>query len=217
MYSEQMAVALRKAHKVLYGTDIEILMSSGIQGEQRYQPVSYVAVADPRRYEDLIVAESIRRFPGMINYMIIIGDRLDFHVREAIEGRDHIKPITIVWSMALKVIWDKVRMLHRLHDASLPLADELLTGERIASCLPAGFEFINPPVDVSNEDIIDVMLGLEFEAHCSELALNDAQIEAGIPDYMAERVVIAKLALQCNGEGAMLHFLKRCYDLTRKV
>ncbi|GEM_PF-1959365 len=214
MFADDMAAAVRKAHIVVFGFATDIVLVSGLPAESKFGGCLYIPAGCPvEKFNDPALVEVAARVKQSVDHFIIFEDRIDRIVREATFDRDHIKPVTIIWSIVIKAIWFEVRVLFRRNNPHALLQEVILTPEEIALCLPKGHEFPNNFDEMSHTEIIEYLYEREISGFRTEFVVTPKQEEQGILHAHVEQAVISAVAVLCKNESQMLGFVKCCKDL----
>lgn len=216
MYSALMLDAMEKIHEAMYGGPIEVMVTDQIRDSKRFMCCSYVSFSDPAQCRDPEVANVMRKHPGKLDYFVLFDNALTSTVSGAISRRRNTRPVSVVWSVCIKLMWEKLRILHRTAHPEGRFQDEVLSPKEIVGCLPVGYE---RSWDVSVMELVYIIKTIydkELVGFKLEFDFTPADQERGIPELMAEASTIPMLALKCNGERQLLQFLKACAETVRK-
>jgi hypothetical protein len=192
----------------MFGKTCEVVDARRDDGYAPFVPCIYIYDNNPAVYSNPYVQRLVRMRWDSLDYFLVFSDTLNEVIRDSIHGRDHIKPGMVIWSMVHKILWSKVRYLHKLCNPTIRIQDDMLSAEDIVSCLPKEFEFPEfpgaPLLDVVESFIIQDM------KQYGKLPVTELEIKEGILEHTVEGSVVAKVAVRCSGEGQMLEFVTRC-------
>ncbi len=213
MFVSDMTEVIKKLHVVMFGSQIEVVPSrepEGFKGFSVYLPAncqSGLFVTDPGL---ALVAAKLQK---PVDQIVLFEECVNQAVSDGTFNRPHIKPITVIWSMAIKAVWEKVRVIHRENHPYRKFKDTILEPEEITLCLPEGHEFPDNFPHKSNAEIIEENWAREMSGYRTEFAMTPEQEDDGLLHYSVERAIISAVALRCKNETEMFEFLEQCRDL----